>query len=75
MYERLQFYNHQDIMYIYYECNCVFITLYHTVNEENSEVELLVSYNRRPFNIAKIPFEDSHQVCDSHVTCTYVCVS
>lgn len=33
------------------------------MNQENSEVELLVSYNRQPFNVAQIPFEDSHQVC------------
>ena len=38
-------------------------------------MELLISYNRKPFSVAKIPYEDSHQVCViSHVTCLYVIV-
>ena len=36
-----------------------------TVNEQNNEVELLVSYDRQPFNVAQIPFEESHLVSDS----------
>ena len=37
-----------------------YIFVQRTVNEDTSEVELLVSYNRQPFNVARIPFEDSH---------------
>ena len=38
-------------------------------------MELLISYDRKPFSVAKIPYEDSHQVCViSHVTCLYVIV-
>ena len=40
-----------------------YIFVQRTVNEKNRsrEVELLVSYNRKPFSVARIPFEDSHQ--------------
>ena len=37
-----------------------YIFVQHTVNKDTLEVELLVSYNRQPFNVARIPFEDSH---------------
>ena len=37
-----------------------YIFVQRTVDDDTSEVELLVSYNRQPFNVARIPFEDSH---------------
>ena len=38
-----------------------YIFVQRTLDDNTGEVELLVSYNRKPFNIARIPFEDSHQ--------------
>ena len=38
-----------------------YIFVQRTLDDDTREVELLVSYNRKPFNIARIPFEDSHQ--------------
>ena len=47
-----------------------YIFVQRTVNEDiyTSEVELLVSYNRHPFDVARIPFEDSH---DSYYVGSY----
>ncbi|XP_065920049.1 VPS10 domain-containing receptor SorCS1-like [Dysidea avara] len=38
-----------------------FIFVQHTINRGSGEVELFVSFDRKPFNLARIPFEDGHQ--------------
>ena len=45
-----------------------YIFVQRTVDLDTTEVELLVSYNRMPFNVARIPFEDSH---DSYYVGSY----
>ena len=45
-----------------------YIFVQRTVDMDTTEVELLVSYNRMPFNVARIPFEDSH---DSYYVGSY----